>query len=80
MESTAYTRPPAVKYATEQEKEFLDGLGRWSLLIGKVPRIDLLKGYQHAIRSRNCWGAINRFEIERHVVMLIERQEILAGA
>lgn len=64
------------KYSTESEQSFVSGLGGWSPHV-KSDRLTLLRSYQRAIAKRTNWGAINRVEIERHVVACVERAAIV---
>lgn len=69
-------------YLTDSEKHFLDHLGNWFPWHQKKPnagitRLSLLKDYQKSMQIRDNWGDINVVDIQRHVLMLIQREEVM---
>lgn len=65
-------------YATWNEKEFLTSLGKWAPETTKnISRLNLLRGYQQGLQKRTNWNGMNKQEVERHVMMLIEKEVLL---
>ena len=50
-------------YSTAQEKEFLSGLGTYSISAPYLDKIQLLKNYVKAASVRAVWGKISSVEI-----------------
>ena len=67
-------------YSTENEIQFLSGLGKYCLASNGKPafdKLELLKGYLQSMRFRTEWGWINKLRVEQEVIALIEREVIL---
>jgi hypothetical protein len=67
-----------IYHTTPVELDFIEGLGKWSE--HRVSRMDLLRGYLRSMRLRTDWGGMSRHDVERRVLMLIEREKVLMGA
>lgn len=64
------------KHDTASELSFLDGIGRWSET-HKFSRLELLKRYLKSMNRRSKWDGIDKHQVERHVLGLIEREQVL---
>lgn len=66
-------------HSTQQEKEFLNGLGGWSKHVNKpegtgMTKEELLQSYLVTMHLRQEWGSIDKVEVKRYVRFLL-RQE-----
>jgi hypothetical protein len=66
-----------IYHTTPVELDFIEGLGKWSE--HRVSRMDLLRGYLRSMQLRTDWSGMSRHDVERRVLMLIEREVVLAG-
>lgn len=63
-------------YTTDNEKEFLDGLGHQARREKPMSRLQLLRLYLVSLGKRQRWDDISKRDCERHALMLIERETV----
>ena len=60
-----------IVHGTEQELEFQDGLGTFSLVGRLFPKTVLTRDYLISIRGRKRWGTINPNTVKEHARKLL---------
>ena len=68
------------KHSTDNEIQFLRRIGEFSRSNSRLGqnKLTLLRNYQQSMFSRVDWDGMNVRDVQREVIALIEREEILS--